>query len=163
MRWPPCAPTPACATDLHLVIGWKRPVSTLTDVEKNGYTRAFVRPLEAKEVVGNQISNLTVPETGFDLLRKQAMRQNIPARPNYNAAQCRLNKLRHQETRLPRLYAPILVFVLLLGLGAYLTSTLFPPDYHKAKAIVMACVGLAAAVIYSVLAFRAGVFKRPKS
>jgi putative flippase GtrA len=63
---------------------------------------------------------------------------------------------------LPRLVAPILVFVMLLGIGTYLTLTLVPPDDHQTKAIVMACVGIGAALIYCFLAYRAGLFKRSK-
>jgi putative flippase GtrA len=62
----------------------------------------------------------------------------------------------------PRLVAPILVFVVLLGLGTYLTLTLVPPDDHKTKAVIMGGVGIGAALIYSFLAFRAGLFKRSK-
>jgi hypothetical protein len=64
--------------------------------------------------------------------------------------------------QLSKLIVPIVVFVLLLGAGTYLTSILLPPDEHEAKAFLMICIGLGATFIYSLLAYRAGVFKRPK-
>jgi hypothetical protein len=64
---------------------------------------------------------------------------------------------------LSKLIVPIAVFVLLIGAGTYLTSILLPPEDHEAKAFLMICIGLGAAFIYSLLAYRAGVFRRPKS
>jgi predicted membrane channel-forming protein YqfA (hemolysin III family) len=62
-----------------------------------------------------------------------------------------------------KLIVPIVVFILLLGAGTYLTSVVLPLDDHEAKVFLMICVTLGATFIYSVLAYRAGVFKRPKS
>jgi hypothetical protein len=69
----------------------------------------------------------------------------------------------NEDWLLSKLVVPIVVFVFLLGIGTYLTSMLLPPQDHEAKAFLMICIGLGSAVIYSLLAYRAGVFKRPKS
>ena len=59
-----------------------------------------------------------------------------------------------------KIVVPILAFSGVLGVGTYLALTLFAAADHRDKAIVMACVGLAAALAYGLAAFRGGLPRR---